>query len=178
MTLYEYLQGYQDEELTVWDEDYDMETYFYKETSDDEWDKAMADLSKLLTVTSETPDGVCVNLSQLIETNMDRLYPDVFNTKNMDTIMFGMADILAGNVSEKWFIRFVNALKPDTPESVLRAVRKYDDKMERINCRFDPGTKKRVKDLGYSLNSFIRFAVYEKLEHDERILGKHKEGQP
>jgi len=59
-----------------------------------------------------------------------------------------------------------------TPESVLRANRRYDDKMERVNCRFDPGTKKRIEKLGYSLNNFIRLAVYEKLEHDERILGK------
>ena len=59
-----------------------------------------------------------------------------------------------------------------TPESVLRANRRYDDKMERVNCRFKPGTKKRIKDLGYSLNSFIKLAVAEKLDHDEKILGK------
>ena len=30
MTLYEYLEQTMDWEVTVWDKDYDLETYFYK----------------------------------------------------------------------------------------------------------------------------------------------------
>lgn len=110
MTLYEYLQSYQDDELTVWDADYDMETYFYKDTSDDEWDKAMVELSKLLTVTSTSAGGVSVNLSQLIESKIDKL-GDLFNICEIDEIMDGMDLILAGNVSERWMTNFVEALK-------------------------------------------------------------------
>lgn len=61
-----------------------------------------------------------------------------------------------------------------TPESVLRANRRYDDKMERVNCRFDPGTKKRIEKLGYTVNNFIRLAVMGKLEWEETVLGKKK----
>lgn len=59
-----------------------------------------------------------------------------------------------------------------TSEAERKAICKYDDKMERINCRFDPGTKDRISKLGYTANNFIKLAVAEKLEREERILGK------
>ncbi len=50
-------------------------------------------------------------------------------------------------------------------------VAKYDEKFERVNCRFLTGTKERIQKLGYkSVNDFIKLAVAEKLEHDEKIL--------
>ena len=52
-----------------------------------------------------------------------------------------------------------------------KAVYKYDDKFERVNCRFAVGTKERIQKAGYkSVNDFIKLAVMEKLEHDEKIL--------
>jgi len=57
-------------------------------------------------------------------------------------------------------------------DAIKQAIRKYEDKMERINCRFDPGTKDRISKLGYTANNFIKLAVAEKLEREERILGK------
>ena len=59
-----------------------------------------------------------------------------------------------------------------TSEAHRRANYKYDDKFERINCRFDVGTTDRIKKLGYTSNNFIRLAVAEKLEREEKILGK------
>ena len=112
MTLYEYLENYESDELTVFDADYDMETYFYKEASGDEWDNAMRDLSKLLEVVSTSQYGVYVNLSRLIESKIDKL-DDLFNVCEIDDIMGSMDLILAGNVSEKWLIRFVKALKEE-----------------------------------------------------------------
>ena len=112
MTLYEYLQTYDNDELTVFDADYDMETYFYKELSGDEWDNAMRDLSKLLEVVSTSEYGVTVNLSRLIESKIDKL-DDLFNVCDIDDIMGSMDLILAGNVSERWLTRFVTALKEE-----------------------------------------------------------------
>lgn len=58
-----------------------------------------------------------------------------------------------------------------TSEAKRRAIYKYDDKFERVNCRFVKGTKERIEKLGYkSINDFIKLAVAEKLEHDEKIL--------
>lgn len=60
-----------------------------------------------------------------------------------------------------------------TTEAQRKAVYKYDDKFERVNCRFAVGTKERIRKAGYkSVNDFIKLAVIEKLEHDEKILKK------
>lgn len=56
-------------------------------------------------------------------------------------------------------------------EAQRKAVYKYDDKFERVNCRFESGTKKRIKNAGYdSINKFIISAVMEKLEKEEKYL--------
>ena len=58
-----------------------------------------------------------------------------------------------------------------TTEAQRKAVYKYDEKFERVNCRFAVGTKERIRKDGYkSVNDFIKLAVMEKLEHDEKIL--------
>ena len=57
-----------------------------------------------------------------------------------------------------------------TTEAQRRAVYNYDDKHERINCRLAVGTKERIKALKYSANDFIKLAVAEKLEREEKIL--------
>lgn len=58
-----------------------------------------------------------------------------------------------------------------TSDAQRKAVYKYDDKFERVNCRFAVGTKERIQKAGYkSVNDFIKLAVMEKLEHDEKIL--------
>jgi|GEM_PF-563023 hypothetical protein len=61
--------------------------------------------------------------------------------------------------------------KLKTSDAQRKAVYKYDDKFERVNCRFAVGTKERIQKAGYkSVNDFIKLAVMEKLEHDEKIL--------
>lgn len=58
-----------------------------------------------------------------------------------------------------------------TSEAQRKAVYKYDDKFERVNCRFSKGTKKRIEKIGYSsINTFIVSAVMEKLEKEESLL--------
>ena len=112
MKLYDYISLMPDgEELTVWDKDYDMETYFYGGKPDDKWDKAISDLSKLLTITEIRTGGVIVNLSEVIENNMDKLEKaDLFTDYDIDIIMAEMERDIAGNVSESWMQKFVAAL--------------------------------------------------------------------
>lgn len=112
MKLHEYLglmpEG---EELTVFDKDYDMETYFYSSKPDNKWDKAMSDLSKLLTVEEIRNNGVIVNLSEIVGNKIEELRKsDLFIRCDVDFIMYDMDNILAGNVSETWMVRFVEAL--------------------------------------------------------------------
>ena len=114
MTLYDYLKLYEeDTELTVWDSVYDMETYFYNTTDDgDLWTKTMMELSKLLTITEIKADGVIVNLTEVVETNMEKLKEaDLFISYDIDDIMCDMDNILAGYVSEKWLETFVKAMQ-------------------------------------------------------------------
>lgn len=112
MKLYEYLNLMPEgEDLTVWDKDYDMETYFYGGKPDDKWDKVIFDLSKLLTITEIRTGGVIVNLSKVIENNIDKLErTDLFTDYDIDIIMAEMERDIAGNVSESWMEQFVAAL--------------------------------------------------------------------
>lgn len=111
MTLYEYLQQTTDWEVTVWDKDYDLETYFYKTDGKDKWDKAMNNLAKLLTVSRFGKDGLVVNLAEVIESKIPELAKaDLFIVCKIDYIMNDIDKILAGNVSEGWFEKFVKAL--------------------------------------------------------------------
>lgn len=58
-----------------------------------------------------------------------------------------------------------------TTDAQRKAIYKYDDKFERVNCRFEAGTKKRIEKAGYkSINNFIKLAVAEKLAREEKIL--------
>ena len=58
-----------------------------------------------------------------------------------------------------------------TTDAQRRAIYKYDAKFERVNCRLEIGTKKRIEKAGYnSINNFIKLAVAEKLEREEKIL--------
>ena len=58
-----------------------------------------------------------------------------------------------------------------TSKAQRKAIYKYDEQFERVNCRFEAGTKKRIEKAGYSsINNFIKLAVAEKLEREEKIL--------
>ena len=114
MTLYEYLQQTTDWEVTVWDKDYDVEIYFYKTKGEDKWDKAMNDLAKLLTISRFSKDGLVVNLAEVIGNKIPVLKTkNLFNVCNINFIMFDIENILAGNVSENWLEKFVNALSKE-----------------------------------------------------------------
>lgn len=112
MKLYDYIKLMPEgEELTVWDKDYDMETYFYGGKPDDKWDKAMSDLSRLVTIEEIRNNGVTVNLSEIIENKLEDLNKvDLFIRCDIDSIMDDIDNILAGNVSENWMEQFVAVL--------------------------------------------------------------------
>ena len=113
MTLHDYLSLMEEgDELTVWDTDYDMETYFYaNKQAEDSWDNSMIELSKLLTVKEIRTNGVMVDLSDLIEGRLENLKKaDLFIECDIQSIMYGIDSILAGNVSESWLEKFVKAL--------------------------------------------------------------------
>ena len=114
MTLYEYLEQTTDWEVTVWDKDYDIETYFYKTNGKDKWDKAMNDLAKLLTISRFSKEGLVVNLAEVIEKKIPQLKEaDLFIVCKIDPIMDDINNILAGYVSESWLEKFVEVLSKE-----------------------------------------------------------------
>ena len=65
----------------------------------------------------------------------------------------------------------------DKKQRRKEVVKKYESKFDRINCRLNAGTIKRIEALGYSsVNSFICLAVSDKLEREESILNTTKNG--
>ena len=116
MKLYDYLIIFEEgTELTVWDKDYDMESYFYNDEPDDEddnWQTSMLELAKMLDVTKVKERGVIINLSEVIEKKLDELKEaNLFRRCTTDSIMNDMENILSGYVSEEWFKKFVDVLK-------------------------------------------------------------------
>lgn len=111
MTLYDYIQSTPEgEEITVWDNDYDIEVYFYNQ-DDSYWDHSMMDLAKKLNVVDVQNDGVIVDLYDLIDRNIDVLDESgLFNICETDAIMDDIESILAGYVSENWLRKFVDTL--------------------------------------------------------------------
>ena len=112
MKLYDYLVTLEEgTELTVWDTDYDIESYFYNDEADDDWQTSMLKLAKLLDVIEVKERGVVVNLSEVIEKKLNELKEaDLFIKCNIDSIMNDIQNILAGYVSEEWFKEFVDVL--------------------------------------------------------------------
>lgn len=67
----------------------------------------------------------------------------------------------------------VDEMEHKTTEAQRRAIYKYDDKFERINCRLPAGTINRIKAAGYrSANAFIQIAVADKLAQVEFAKNK------
>ena len=114
MTLYEYLKSRESGvEITVYDKEYDMESYFYNDKPDDDWGKAMEDLAKLVTVTNVDVDNIVeVNFSELIEKKLDNIKKTgLFIKDDVDAIMGCLHEILSGYASETLLRKFVEALK-------------------------------------------------------------------
>lgn len=112
MKLYDYLVTLEEgTELTVWDKEYDIESYFYNDEADDDWQTSMLELTKLLDVTEVKERGVIINLSEVIENKINELKEaNLFLRCTTNRIMGSMEGILAGGVSEEWFKKFVEIL--------------------------------------------------------------------
>lgn len=114
MTLYEHIKQTEDWEVTVYDKDYDIEVYFYKNDDEEEldsWDKSMEKFSKLLIVDNISNHGVTVNMSEFIESKMESLKKaKLFIRCDIDSIMDDIEAIISGYVSEEWMEKFVNTL--------------------------------------------------------------------
>lgn len=111
MKLLDYIKLVPDgEEITVFDKEYDVETYFYG-GYDTGWQDFMLLLSDCLTITKITSNGVIVNLSDVIESHIDKLKEEnLFEDYDIGTIMSEMNNIISGAVSESWMRKLIECL--------------------------------------------------------------------
>lgn len=122
MNLLEYLKQHENEEVAVFDKDYDMETYFEYSDKDskDNWNRAMDRIAEHLEVTEEMDENkrvyeevpcVIVNMMEVMEQSIETgVMDDLFISKNIGAVMNDMPNILAGYVSEEWLMDFADAL--------------------------------------------------------------------
>lgn len=113
MTLLDYIRmNPEGTEITVFDNEYDIETYFYNDVDDHwDWQTAMMKIAGKLEVVSFRDRGVVVNLSEVIRRNIHNgKFKDLFIRNNVDDIMYDIGNILAGCVSEEWLTEFANSL--------------------------------------------------------------------
>ena len=112
MTLKQYISSHRDiEEFTVFDNDYDIETYFYHPDMTEKWDRAMNDIADKLLVTEYEHDKVTVNLSEVLERNLSNgAFGKLFINNDIDDIMDDIMNIFAGYVSDSWLTEFADSL--------------------------------------------------------------------
>lgn len=112
MKLIDIINKHEDgDEITVWDNTYDLEIYFYRNENPDEWDKAMNKIASVLEVVEERDNGVVVDLCILIKKHLLEFKKlDLFFHYDVDFIMDSIEYIFAGNVNETWMNRFADVL--------------------------------------------------------------------
>lgn len=112
MKLIDVINKHEDgDEVTVWDNTYDLELYFYKNDDQDEWNKAMNKIASVLEVVEERDDGVVVDLYSLINKHLLEFKKlDLFFHYDVDFIMDSIEFIFSGNVSETWINKFADVL--------------------------------------------------------------------
>lgn len=104
MKLSEYLVHCKDgAEVTVFDKEYDMETYFYNDPIEEDFDKAVSLIAQCVDVVElYENDGVTVDFWGVIEKARQALIDSGFYPEGSSTeyLMNDVAPILAGNLSE------------------------------------------------------------------------------
>lgn len=116
MTLYDYISIIHTGggEFTIWDKDYDIETYFYKDIirPDNEWDKAMAKIARKIEVVDNDYLNVTTNLSEVIEKNVkgNAMFSKLFIENTTDAIMDAIEAIFSGYAPVQWLTDFANSL--------------------------------------------------------------------
>ena len=114
MTLKEYVALTEEgTEITVWDNEYDIECYFYNEDPDDDlFFQSINKLSSLINIVSINNNGVTVNFCELIEKNIDKLEKaNLFIDCDIESVMCSLHSIISGYVSPDWMKKFVNCLE-------------------------------------------------------------------
>lgn len=99
-----------DDEIVVYDKDYDVEVYFNND-SETNWGKYMLEIASILDVTDVLTNGYEVNLSDVIGSRIENIKEsELFIDASVDSIMEDIGFIFGGDVSDIWMHKFVMVL--------------------------------------------------------------------
>lgn len=123
MQLYNYLSLMpKNEELVVFDTDYNFKTNYYK-GEDDELRILFLKFADSLTVTQISTKGVTVKLASTIKENIKSLEKEnLFEIYDIEYIMSRLENILGGNVDKGWMKKFIQCFEQYIMELSLQAV--------------------------------------------------------
>lgn len=112
MQLYNYLSLMpKNEELVVFDTDYNFKTNYYK-GEDDELRILFLKFADSLTVTQISAKGVTVKLASIIKENIKSLEKEnLFEIYDIEYIMSRLENILGGNVDKEWMNKFIQCFE-------------------------------------------------------------------
>lgn len=112
MQLYNYLSLMpKNEELVVFDTDYNFKTNYYK-GEDDELRILFLKFADSLTVTQISAKGVTVKLASIIKENIKSLEKEnLFEIYDIEYIMSRLENILGGNVDKEWMKKFIQCFE-------------------------------------------------------------------
>jgi hypothetical protein len=112
MQLYNYLSLMpKNEELVVFDTDYNFKTNYYK-GEDDELRILFLKFANSLTVTQISAKGVTVKLASTIKENIKSLEKEnLFEIYDIEYIMSRLENILGGNVDKEWMKKFIQCFE-------------------------------------------------------------------
>ena len=112
MQLYNYLSLMpKNEELVVFDTDYNFKTNYYK-GEDDELRILFLKFADSLTVTQISAKGVTVKLASTIKENIKSLKKEnLFEIYDIEYIMSRLENILGGNVDKEWMKKFIKCFE-------------------------------------------------------------------
>ena len=112
MQLYNYLSLMpRNEELIVFDADYNFKTNYYK-GEDDELRILFLKFADSLTVTQISAKGVTVKLASTIKENIKSLEKEnLFKIYDIEYIMSRLENILGGNVDKEWMKKFIQCFE-------------------------------------------------------------------
>lgn len=110
--LYNYLSLMpKNEELVVFDTDYNFKTNYYK-GEDDELRILFLKFADSLTVTQISAKGVTVKLASTIKENIKSLEKEnLFEIYDIEYIMSRLENILGGNVDKEWMKKFIQCFE-------------------------------------------------------------------
>ena len=123
MQLYNYLSLMpKNEELVVFDTDYNFKTNYYK-GEDDELRILFLKFADSLTVTQISAKGVAVKLASTIKENIKSLEKEnLFEIYDIEYIMSRLENILGGNVDKEWMKKFIQCFEQYRMELSLQAI--------------------------------------------------------